>query len=43
MELQIFTWDSQIGKGLNSSYMQDVLGAARNHGRTGYGNKGLEN
>lgn len=27
----IFKWDSQIGKGLDSSYMQDVLGAARKH------------
>ena len=27
----IFKWDSQIGKGLESSYMQDVLGATRKH------------
>ena len=27
----IFQWDSQIGKGLESSYMQDVLGADRKH------------
>lgn len=27
----IFKWDSQIGKGLDSSYMQEVLGAARKH------------
>lgn len=27
----IFKWDSQIGKGLDSSYMQDVLEAARKH------------
>ena len=27
----IFKWDSQIGKGLESSYMQDVLGAERKH------------
>ena len=28
---QIFRWDSQIGKGPESSYMQDVLGAVRKH------------
>lgn len=28
---QIFKWDSQIGKGLDSSYMQDVIGAGRKH------------
>ena len=27
----IFKWDSQIGKGLDSSYMKDVLEAARKH------------
>lgn len=27
----IFKWDSQIGKGLDSSYMKDVLGADRKH------------
>lgn len=27
----IFKWDSQIGKGLDSSYMQDVMGASRKH------------
>ena len=27
----IFKWDSQIGKGLDSSYMQDVIGAGRKH------------
>ncbi len=27
----IFKWDSQIGKGPDSSYMQDVMGAARKH------------
>lgn len=27
----IFKWDSQIGKGLESSYMQDVMGAKRKH------------
>ena len=27
----IFKWDSQIGKGLESSYIQDVLGATRKH------------
>ncbi|MBR3361582.1 MAG: DEAD/DEAH box helicase [Lachnospiraceae bacterium] len=26
-----FNWDSQIGKGPNSSYMQDVIGAKRKH------------
>ena len=28
---QIFKWDSQIGKGLDSSYMKDVLEAERKH------------
>lgn len=27
----IFRWDSQIGKGVNSSYMQDVITAKRKH------------
>jgi len=27
----IFRWDSQIGKGINSSYMQDVITAERKH------------
>lgn len=27
----IFRWDSQIGKGPESSYMQDVMGAKRKH------------
>ena len=27
----IFKWDSQIGKGPDSSYMQDVMGAVRKH------------
>ena len=27
----IFKWDSQIGKGINSSYMEDVLSASRKH------------
>lgn len=27
----IFKWDSQIGKGLESTYMRDVLGAERKH------------
>lgn len=27
----IFKWDSQIGKGLDSSYMKDVLEAERKH------------
>lgn len=27
----IFRWDSQIGKGINSSYMKDVSGAVRKH------------
>lgn len=27
----IFKWDSQIGKGLDSSYMKDVLEADRKH------------
>lgn len=27
----IFRWDSQIGKGINSSYMQDVITAKRKH------------
>lgn len=27
----IFRWDSQMGKGINSSYMKDVSGAARKH------------
>ena len=27
----IFRWDSQIGKGVGSSYMQDVCGAKRKH------------
>lgn len=27
----VFHWDSQLGKGLNSSYMQDVMGAKRKH------------
>lgn len=27
----IFRWDSQMGKGINSSYMQDVSGAERKH------------
>ena len=31
VDAQIFRWDSQIGKGPESSYMQDVLGAMRKH------------
>ena len=38
----IFKWDSQIGKGLDSSYMKDVLEAERKHllvKKVGCGNK----
>lgn len=28
---QIFMWDSQIGRGPDSSYMQEVLTAAKRH------------
>ncbi len=31
LDNQIFLWDSQIGKGVESSYMRDVTGAERKH------------